>query len=233
MEEREDLKKRRLYAIVIMLIIMLLVLLLMITTISLEFTHWSSDLGDSHKHHDKDEKEDVLFTIVTSDNINLYVDAKDVTKDAVNEIEYLDIESNKVKAKIAVKSNKNAVECDYNVIFKIKENNFTNEYVNGNNLAELKEQLILKLEGYKANNANEQESYVIDLNELENNEYIIDNLKIKSNASQKYFMEHEWNVVLAFRNYRDYNQSNNAGKKITGELEFKVNKCEVINNKNN
>lgn len=225
MDELQNLKKKRLYAIVIMIIIMLLVLLLMITTISLEFTQWSSSGGSHHHHHKPEDKpEDVLFTIVTSDDINLYVDAKDVTKESLGELEYKDINSDDVKAKIALRSKNNSVECKYDVIFKIKENEFTNQLGTGN----LENQLILKLDGYKSNTTNETEVYSIDLNKLDNNEYSIKDIIIKNNANQQYFIEHNWNAILAFRNYRDYNQNENAGKKITGELEFKVTGCELI-----
>ena len=71
----------------------------------------------------------------------------------------------------------------------------------------------------------EQHRYNIDLGDLKKGEHKIGEVTIINDVKQNSPTTHNWNITLLFRNYRDYNQTINADKKIVGELSFVPNGC--------
>lgn len=186
--------------------------------------------NECNNNCDKEYPVDALLTMITRDDVNLYVDKDDVTKESVGDNEYINITSNNGKAMIALKSNKDLTRCTYNVKYSSQENSFENKYIMDNNQKGiLKNQIILTLNGYKTTQLSTYSHvYDIDLNEIDNNSFEIKDIVIENDADNNSITEHNWNIILTFRNYRDYNQSNNAGKKIVGELKFEIGTCERI-----
>jgi len=71
-------------------------------------------------------------------------------------------------------------------------------------------------------------TYDIDLNEYKNNNYVIKDILITNKESDNDTTEHSWDLNLIFRNYRDYNQTNNSNKKVVGKLNFNITECQRI-----
>ena len=163
------------------------------------------------------------FYVKVNNEIENYFSDEYLDKD------YLEISSPTGKAKIALKSNADITRCKYNVTFKITENGFENKYISNSGKSTLKEQLMLRLKGYKTENlATYTHTYNLDLNELDNESYTIKDIFIDSDAESNTTTEHNWDINLIFRNYKDYNQTNNSNKKIVGKLKFEIISCERI-----
>lgn len=175
-------------------------------------------------------KVEALFTIITADNINLNVTAAELSKEAVGNNEYLEISSKTEKTRIALKSNGDTTTCKYTVSFVTNENTFENRYLtNSGALGTLKNQVMLRLKGFEmVDGVLTPKTYDIDLNEYKNSDYIIKDILITNKETDNDTTEHSWDINLIFRNYRDYNQTNNANKKVVGELNFNITECERI-----
>ena len=129
---------------------------------------------------------------------------------------------------LSLKSRADITSCTYKVTFKLNENNFVNKYyMNNGGVGVLKNQLVLRLNGYK-NSANGAvpNIYDIDVLELTNDTYVIDDIVLASNAKDNTTTTHNWGISISFRNYRDYNQNINANKKAVGTITFELKTCE-------
>ena len=160
--------------------------------------------------------------------INLSVEASDLSKEKVGNNKYISIEGEQVSGIISLKSNADNTTCRYDIIYKSEYNDFENKYImNNGNFNTLKEQLLLSVDGTQMNGNNQSGlSKVIDIIELKNIETVVLKDIYITDYEDNYTTNIEWKFKLKFNNYRDYNQTNNAGKKSTGKLIFNIKECE-------
>jgi len=229
MVQELDLRKKKLMSIVIMVIIMLLTLILMITTFTLEYM-FGSQWGSNNNYVDSDDSEEVdaLGVLMLPERVNLHVTNADLSKANVGNLNYISINGEEGTAVVGLKSNADTTSCNYNIIFNTEYNQFENKYILSNGtLGTLKNQLILHLDGYDMSNKNKEPiSHTFDLIDIKNNDTILlENLTIIDNEDNK-TTNIEWKINLSFRNYRDYDQANNGGKSIKGNLKIEFGECE-------
>ena len=142
---------------------------------------------------------------------------------------YLENKDNIITFGVDNESNYMAYDINTNEVkFTINENNFENRYITPNgSFGTLNNQLILRLKGYKVENGElKQHTYNIDVNEQNYSSFTINNLYISNDAIENSTTHQDWDINLILRNYRDYNQSNNADKKIIEDVDFKITSCE-------
>jgi len=78
------------------------------------------------------------------------------------------------------------------------------------------------MEGVNQTGASEE----LDIIEIKNQETVVFENILITDLEDDYTTNIEWKFKLTFRNYRDYNQANNAGKESKGKIEFRIKECE-------
>lgn len=177
---------------------------------------------------DTNPQVDALVTMMLPESVDLYVKAEDLSKANVGNLNYVSINSEEEVAQISLKSNADTTNCKYNVIFNTEYNYFENKYkLTNGTLGTLNNQLILHLDGYDMNDQDKKAvSHTFDLIDIKNKDAILlENVVISDEFDNK-TTNIEWKIRLSFRNYRDYDQVNNAGKSAKGNLIFKMIECE-------
>ena len=69
---------------------------------------------------------------------------------------------------------------------------------------------------------------MLDVNTINNNEFVIKDIEITNDAKDKSATVHEWDVNMMFRNYRDYDQINNSAKNSKSHITFQITECKRI-----
>ena len=111
-------------------------------------------------------------------------------------------------------------------MFTTEYNSFENYYLKSSgDKGVLKNQLLLNLNGYRnVDGESIAHTYTYDLLEVPKRFKIADGIVI-SDEEDNVSTNHKWEISLAFNNYRDYNQINNSGKTIKGNLTFEITNC--------
>lgn len=240
----DELKKKKILAIMVMLVIMILTLLLLVTTFTWQI--WGSHINgfnsqlnidtdgdgicDLNCDTDNDGKcdkhctdVDAFVTIVNDNNLNLEVTARDMMYASFGNEDSIEIRSETINPKFMLKSNLGITRCTYNIKYKTITNTFENRYVNG----ALDRQLLLEIKSYNIPNA--KYFYNIDLVNIKNqSEYLVGTATIENDEKLISTTVQEWEVTLKFLNYKNYNQNNNAGKKAVGTLIFELDGCSRV-----
>lgn len=178
--------------------------------------------------YDEQPQVDALATMMMSKSVNLYVSNADLSKSNVGNQNYISIDSEEETATISLKSNADTTNCNYSIIYNNEYNYFENKYtLSDGSLGTLKNQLLLEINGYNmVGNKLENISKTFDLVELKESEIILfENMMISDKKDNK-TTNLDWKIKLSFRNYRDFDQINNGGKKAKGTLVFRMEKCE-------
>ena len=166
--------------------------------------------------------EEPLLTLINADDINLKITAADLATYKIGDKEYNSIASDEKTAIISLKSKKDITSCKYSLVFELNNNSFENKYLKDDaSYGTLENQLILHIN-------NDTSNYDIDVNNLTNNKYKIENIVIEDDSSNSDSTSQMWKVSLEFRNYKSYNQVNNANKSASGILKYEIEGCERI-----
>lgn len=221
----------RLMSLVLTGIICTLTIILMITSFDFEI-HVGNLGGMGHGH----EIETNAYLTMQNANVSLDVTNADMAIESipVNE-QYKSITSKgEVRVSLEVIDDERAsgkIKCSYDLVYTPRENTFTNQ--NLTNSSSLK-QLFLRIKGKTYNEDNE----LIDMNvsydmvvDLQNRTELLRDLKIIDEVNGKR-SQMIWEVELEFRNYRYFDQSNNADKIASGTISVVSSgkDCSVVRN---
>ena len=173
---------------------------------------------------------DALVTINAANNIDFVVTPDQMSRAIVGNSEYYEIISSTEKTTVNLKSRGDITECKYDVKYTLTENTFKNIYRKADGTTgTLNNQLILRLNGYSMQNGKIVPNvYNIDVNSIENNEFIIKDIVIKNDVNANISTVQSWDINMVFRNYRDYDQIDNSNKISNGHIEFNVKECKRI-----
>ena len=171
-----------------------------------------------------------LATVVAGEDINFVVTADDMAKEKTGSNEYYEINSEVKNSKISLKSSADVTICKYDVIYKVETNTFKNQYTKADgSLGTLNNQLMIKLSGYEMKDGKAAaKTYVLDVNTIKDNKYVIKDIEIKNDVKDKSATVHDWDVNMIFRNYRDYDQINNSSKNSKSNVTFQITECRRV-----